>query len=132
MDYLESAKARSQAKEAFRTLEKKITQRPHQVEKGIRADGRGPTDIRPIECEVGLLARTHGSALFQRGETQSLVTCTLGTSRDGADHRRPDARIQQEVLCCTTTSRRSASVKRAASWARADARSATARWQSVR
>src|SRR5690606_40304693 len=38
--------------------------------------------IRPISCEVGLLARTHGSALFQRGETQSIVTTTLGTAGD--------------------------------------------------
>src|SRR5690606_18384685 len=39
-------------------------------------------DIRPISCEVGLLARTHGSALFQRGETQAIVTATLGTASD--------------------------------------------------
>ena len=47
-----------------------------------RLDGRGLTDIRPISCEVGLLPRTHGSALFQRGETQSLTTTTLGTKVD--------------------------------------------------
>ncbi|MEE9269294.1 MAG: polyribonucleotide nucleotidyltransferase [Candidatus Krumholzibacteria bacterium] len=49
---------------------------------GIRADGRGYKDIRPITCEVGVLPRTHASALFTRGETQSLVAVTLGTSRD--------------------------------------------------
>jgi polyribonucleotide nucleotidyltransferase len=49
---------------------------------GKRLDGRSTTDIRPIECEVGLLPRTHGSALFTRGETQSLSTVTLGTDRD--------------------------------------------------
>lgn len=49
---------------------------------GRRLDGRGPTDIRPITCEVGLLPRTHGSALFTRGETQSLTTVTLGTKQD--------------------------------------------------
>ena len=48
----------------------------------IRADGRGPTDIRPITCEVGLLPRTHGSSLFTRGETQSLAVVTLGTKDD--------------------------------------------------
>ncbi|RJP38001.1 MAG: polyribonucleotide nucleotidyltransferase [Phycisphaerales bacterium] len=48
----------------------------------IRSDGRGLTEIRPITCEVGVLPRVHGSALFQRGETQSLVTVTLGTGRD--------------------------------------------------
>jgi polyribonucleotide nucleotidyltransferase len=49
---------------------------------GKRPDGRGYNDIRPIECEVGVLPRTHGSALFTRGETQSLVSVTLGTIRD--------------------------------------------------
>jgi len=49
---------------------------------GKRTDGRGPDDIREITCEVGVLPRTHGSALFTRGETQALVVATLGTSRD--------------------------------------------------
>jgi polyribonucleotide nucleotidyltransferase len=49
---------------------------------GRRADGRGPDDIRPITCEVGILPRTHGSALFTRGQTQSLVATTLGTKVD--------------------------------------------------
>ncbi|MDP2885645.1 MAG: polyribonucleotide nucleotidyltransferase [Ignavibacteria bacterium] len=52
------------------------------LEQGKRLDGRGLTDIRKITCEVGLLPRTHGSALFTRGETQSLTTVTLGTKRD--------------------------------------------------
>lgn len=50
--------------------------------KGKRLDGRGLKDVRPIVIEVGLLPRTHGSALFQRGETQSLTTLTLGTKMD--------------------------------------------------
>jgi len=49
---------------------------------GLRADGRKPDQIRPINCEVGLLPRTHGSALFTRGQTQALVVVTLGTSTD--------------------------------------------------
>ncbi|HSV27573.1 MAG TPA: polyribonucleotide nucleotidyltransferase [Sedimentisphaerales bacterium] len=49
---------------------------------GKRPDGRSFTAVRPISCEVGVLPRTHGSALFTRGETQSLVTATLGTIRD--------------------------------------------------
>ena len=49
---------------------------------GKRLDGRGYDDVRPIECEVGVLPRTHGSALFTRGETQSIVSVTLGTIRD--------------------------------------------------
>lgn len=47
-----------------------------------RIDGRGLADIRPIACEVGILPRTHGSALFTRGETQAMVVTTLGTSED--------------------------------------------------
>jgi polyribonucleotide nucleotidyltransferase len=52
------------------------------IKEGKRLDGRGLKDIRPISCEVGLLPRTHGSALFTRGETQSLTTATLGTKMD--------------------------------------------------
>ncbi len=52
------------------------------LEKRVRADGRGPSDIRAITCEVGVLPRTHGSALFTRGETQSLAVVTLGTTED--------------------------------------------------
>jgi polyribonucleotide nucleotidyltransferase len=49
---------------------------------GKRPDGRGYNDLRPISCEVGILPRNHGSALFTRGETQALVSVTLGTIRD--------------------------------------------------
>ena len=52
------------------------------LEKNTRADGRKPDQIRPISSLVGLLPRTHGSALFTRGETQALVVTTLGTSED--------------------------------------------------
>jgi polyribonucleotide nucleotidyltransferase len=52
------------------------------LSQGKRLDGRSLTEIRPIAIEVGLLPRTHGSALFQRGETQSLTTVTLGTKLD--------------------------------------------------
>ena len=79
--YRESEEARKQASEAFRNLEKKIT-RNLIVQRGERTDGRGFNEIRPLHMEVGRFERTHGSALFQRGETQSLVSCTLGTGRD--------------------------------------------------
>ena len=49
------------------------------LDKGIRPDGRKLTEIRPIWCEVGILPRVHGSAVFTRGQTQALTTCTLGT-----------------------------------------------------
>jgi len=52
------------------------------LEEGIRPDGRGPADLRPLSAEVGLLPRTHGSGLFSRGETQVLSVATLGTPRD--------------------------------------------------
>ena len=49
---------------------------------GKRVDGRAPNEVRPITCETGVLARTHGSAVFTRGQTQSMVVTTLGTTRD--------------------------------------------------
>ena len=52
------------------------------LERGVRMDGRRFDEIRDLTCEVGLLPRTHGSAVFTRGETQALVTVTLGTSQD--------------------------------------------------
>ena len=52
------------------------------LDEGVRADGRGPDQIRPITIEVGALPRTHGSCLFTRGETQALVVTTLGTKSD--------------------------------------------------
>jgi polyribonucleotide nucleotidyltransferase len=73
--------AEKQAKAAFHDLEGEI-ERKSIAERGVRADGRGLKDIRPINIELGVLARTHGSALFTRGETQALVTITLGTGRD--------------------------------------------------
>lgn len=65
-------------KEKYDEISKKLM-RKIIIERGIRADGRGPKDIRPITCEVGLLPRTHGSSLFTRGETQSLGIVTLGS-----------------------------------------------------
>jgi len=53
--------------------------RGHLLDKGERIDGRGLTEVRPISCEVGLLPRTHGSALFSRGQTQVLTITTLGS-----------------------------------------------------
>ncbi len=66
---------------AFKKLESSIL-RGDVVKTGKRIDGRDTKTVRPIECEVGLLPRTHGSALFTRGETQGLVVTTLGTGDD--------------------------------------------------
>ena len=65
----------------LKNLEKTIV-RTDILKNKNRIDGRGLSDVRPISCEVGILPRTHGSALFTRGETQAIVTATLGTSDD--------------------------------------------------
>ncbi len=72
---------RAEAKDLFYLIQKKLT-RDLILNQGKRADGRGFDEIRPLSIEVGLLPRTHGSALFTRGETQCLATVTLGTFED--------------------------------------------------
>jgi polyribonucleotide nucleotidyltransferase len=65
---------------AFHDLEEHVVR--DSILAGVRPDGRGHKELRNIVCEVDLLPRVHGSALFQRGETQALITVTLGTGRD--------------------------------------------------
>ena len=77
----ESADLRSDAAAIFDRIKEQIF-RDDILERKRRPDGREFDAVRPITCEVGLLPRTHGSALFTRGETQALVTATLGTSDD--------------------------------------------------
>ncbi len=72
---------RSDAKAIFKELKERVM-RDEALERGRRLDGRVFDEIRPITIEVGGLPRTHGSAVFTRGETQALVTCTLGTAED--------------------------------------------------
>lgn len=69
------------ANSSFSKLEKELM-REMIIKDGKRLDGRSLTDVRPIETEIGVLPRAHGSALFTRGETQSLTSVTLGTERD--------------------------------------------------
>jgi polyribonucleotide nucleotidyltransferase len=79
-------------RERFAEQENYIGKLLHEIERnelrnmvlsdGVRADGRGPNDIRKVTVEVGVLPRTHGSCLFTRGETQALVVTTLGTKAD--------------------------------------------------
>ncbi len=71
----------AEIKEIIQELEKEMMRNMILYE-GRRIDGRSFTDIRPIECKVGVLPRVHGSALFTRGETQALVLTTLGTEWD--------------------------------------------------
>lgn len=70
----------SQAKVAIHDLEEELTRQI--IRTGKRTDGRGFGDLRSIECVPGYLPRVHGSAVFSRGETQALVTATLGTNKD--------------------------------------------------
>ncbi|MCP3693892.1 MAG: polyribonucleotide nucleotidyltransferase, partial [Planctomycetaceae bacterium] len=74
------AVSQSAFKRAWHDLEEDVVR--DLIIAGTRADGRKSDELRNIECHVDLLPRTHGSALFQRGETQALVSITLGTSRD--------------------------------------------------
>lgn len=66
---------------AMKSLEKKVVRRSI-IDGNPRIDGRSTTDVRAINCQIGVLPRAHGSALFTRGETQALVTITLGTESD--------------------------------------------------
>ena len=70
-----------QVADVFKTIEAKIV-RWNILDTGRRIDGRDVKSVRPIACEVGVLPRAHGSALFTRGETQALVVATLGTGED--------------------------------------------------
>jgi len=76
-----NADARANAKSVFKELKEQVM-RDEALERGKRLDGRSFDQIRPITIEVGILPRTHGSVVFTRGETQALVTATLGTADD--------------------------------------------------
>jgi polyribonucleotide nucleotidyltransferase len=67
--------------DAFKEIEKNVV-RTNILKTGKRIDGRDLVTVRPIDCQVGVIPRTHGSALFTRGETQALVVATLGTGED--------------------------------------------------
>lgn len=77
----EDGSVEAQAEKALEKLERKVLREMILKEK-VRIDGRSCTDIRAISSEVGMLPRTHGSAIFTRGETQALAVVTLGTSSD--------------------------------------------------
>jgi len=75
------AEREGHVKEAFRAVEKRLM-REAVINTHRRLDGRALDEVRPIAVDVGFLPRAHGSCLFTRGETQAIVTATLGTSRD--------------------------------------------------
>jgi polyribonucleotide nucleotidyltransferase len=84
-------------KEAYDSAKKKHL-RELVLNTGRRIDGRATTDIRTITCEVGVLPRTHGSSLFTRGETQALVTSTLGTKQDAQHIEGLTAEIEKRFM----------------------------------
>jgi polyribonucleotide nucleotidyltransferase len=75
------AAKKAEAKHVFHGLKEKVL-REEVLDRGIRLDGRKFDEVRPIWTEAGVLPRVHGSVVFTRGETQALVTCTLGTADD--------------------------------------------------
>ncbi len=79
---LEAARRQARVAKSLFGLVHKKTVRKLVLEEGIRMDGRGPDEIRPISVEVGVLPRAHGSGLFTRGQTQALTVATLGPSSD--------------------------------------------------
>jgi polyribonucleotide nucleotidyltransferase len=134
-----SEEAVAALKERFAPIENFIPKLLHDIERDelrhmvlrekVRADGRGPDQIRPVTVEVGTLPRTHGSCLFTRGETQALAVATLGTK---SDEQRSSKGSRGSRTCSTTTSRPSASARRGRSADPAGVRSATAPWPSAR
>jgi len=90
---VKDALTRQYVKRLAEAIYKELVRRKIAVDK-VRPDGRTAEEIRPIECEVGIAPRTHGSALFTRGQTQILSLLTLGTAKEG--QRIDDLSLEQE------------------------------------
>jgi polyribonucleotide nucleotidyltransferase len=88
---------RADAKKVFNGLKEKVL-RDEILERGQRLDGRAFDEIREITCDVGLLPRAHGSAVFTRGETQALVTATLGTRDDQQKVEMVDGEVYRRFM----------------------------------
>jgi polyribonucleotide nucleotidyltransferase len=88
---------RADAKQIFKELKEKVM-RDEILERGKRLDGRAFDQIRPIWIEVGVLPRVHGSAVFTRGETQALVSCTLGTEDDAQKIEMVDGEMYKRFM----------------------------------
>jgi polyribonucleotide nucleotidyltransferase len=93
----EEIERRSDAKKIFKDLKEKVM-RDEILERGQRLDGRRFDEIRPITIEVGVLPRAHGSAVFTRGETQALVTATLGTEDDAQKIEMVDGEVYKRFM----------------------------------
>jgi len=125
----EEAEKKAAAKTVLKDLKEKVL-RDEVLERGVRLDGRAFDEIRPIWTLVGVIPRTHGSAIFTRGETQALVTTTLGTSDDQQKIETVDGEFYKRFMLHYNFP--------PFSWAKshscagpAAARSATARWPSA-
>lgn len=92
----DDGEGRDAARDAFDGLKKKLIRAG--IVAGERLGGRGPAEIRAISGRAGWLPRTHGSSLFTRGETQAIVTCTLGTERDAQRIESLDGDVQHGFL----------------------------------
>ena len=93
----ESVEQRASAKRVFKDLKEKVL-RDEILERGQRLDGRKFDEIRDISSEIGLLPRVHGSAVFTRGETQALVTATLGTKDDQQKIEQVDGELYKRFM----------------------------------
>jgi polyribonucleotide nucleotidyltransferase len=93
----EEVERRSSAKQIFKDLKEKVM-RDEILERGQRLDGRRFDQIRPIWVEVGVLPRVHGSAIFTRGETQALVSATLGTEDDAQKVETVDGEMYKRFM----------------------------------
>ena len=93
----EEVERKTEAKAIFKELKGKVM-REEILDRGVRLDGRAFDEIRPIWSEVGVLPRTHGSSVFTRGETQALVTVTLGTSDDQQKIEMVDGEIYKRFM----------------------------------
>jgi len=93
----EEVERRLEAKAIFKELKEKVL-RTEVLDRRLRLDGRKFDEIRPIWSEVGVLPRTHGSAVFTRGETQALVTATLGTAEDQQKIEMVDGEVYKRFM----------------------------------
>ena len=123
--------ARAEAKHIFHELKEKVL-RDEVLERGVRLDGRKFDEIRPIWTEAGVLPRVHGSVVFTRGETQALVTCTLGTADDEQKVEHVSGEYYKRFMLHYNFPPFSVGEVGRSCAAPAAARSATARWPSAR
>ena len=122
---------KADAKQIFKDLKEKVL-RDEVLEHGVRLDGRKFDEVRPIWIETSVLPRTHGSAVFTRGETQALVTCTLGTADDAQKIESFEGETWKSFMLHYNFPPFSVGEVGVHDAAPAGAKSATARWPNAR